>query len=144
MQTATVPPAVARPRGGGAVTPQTATLTRSAPDTTVAARPAPARPPAGSRDALLDLLRAVALVRVFIWHTFPEKWLTAIAAMPVMFFVAGTMLPAVSDLRGYATMLRRRSRRLLVPFWAYGLVLWTALFVLPPAAGSSTSPAPRW
>lgn len=47
---------------------------------------------------MLDLLRGVALIRVVVWHTFAAPWMTAFAAMPVMFFVVGTMLPGRAHL----------------------------------------------
>ena len=42
-----------------------------------------------------------------------------IAAMPVMFFVAGTLLPANRGLKAHIVVVRRRARRLLLPLWAY-------------------------
>ncbi|HEY5878490.1 MAG TPA: serine hydrolase [Nakamurella sp.] len=96
--------------------------------------------PAGARDPLVDGLRVVALGRVVLWHTFAAPWLSWIfPAMPVMFFLAGSVL-AGSLLAGSATAgrgpvdhLRRTSRRvgrILIPFWAYSLgVLATMLIV---------------
>ena len=73
------------------------------------------------RDALLDLLRTVALVRIIFWHLFAQTWLTWIAALPVMFFVLGTVTrPSPS---GHLSFVQRRGRRLLVPFWVYGVTV---------------------
>lgn len=78
----------------------------------------PGSPPA--RDGALDLLRGVALGRVVAWHTFAAPWLTWFAAIPVMFFVAGTLLAPSLARQGYRRVLRRRILRLLIPLWAYG------------------------
>ena len=100
---------------------------------------------ASGRDALLDLLRGVALIRVVVWHTFSAPWMTAFAAMPVMFFVVGTMLPDVRTWRGYLAAVRRRGQRVLVPFWAYGTVIWgiAGFFALTGPHGTAL-PSPHW
>lgn len=97
------------------------------------------------RDALLDLLRGVALIRVVVWHTFSAPWMTAFAAMPVMFFVVGTMLPDVRTWRGYVAAVRRRGQRVLVPFWAYGAVIWgiAAIYELN-GPHRPALPSPHW
>lgn len=93
----------------------------------------------GGRDAALDLLRALALGRVILWHAFAQTWMTVIAAMPLMFFIAGTLLPSPSTSeRGYLTFVVRRARRLLLPFWAYGAAVAATLL----SAGVALSP--RW
>lgn len=85
---------------------------------------------AASRDPALDLLRSLALGRVLLWHAFAATWLTAIAAMPVMFFVAGTLLGEREGRGGgHARFVLRRGRRLLVPLWVYGAVVATAMAV---------------
>lgn len=80
-------------------------------------------------DPLVDLLRAVAIVRVFLWHASGATGLTLIAAMPVMFFVMGSRLPSTVDRRLHADVLHRRGRRLLVPYWAYALAVLGAATV---------------
>lgn len=87
------------------------------------------RAPVRRRDPALDLLRAVALARVILWHTFAAPWMTIFAAMPVMFFVAGTLLAASGEQHSYPDLVRRRLRRLLVPLWAYGAVVAGAAVV---------------
>ncbi len=73
------------------------------------------------RDALLDLLRSVALIRIILWHLYAQTWLTWIAALPVMFFVLGTVTrPSPS---GHLSFVQRRGRRLLVPYWVYGVTI---------------------
>ena len=73
------------------------------------------------RDALLDFLRTVALIRIILWHLYAQTWLTWIAALPVMFFVLGTVTrPSPS---GHLSFVHRRGRRLLLPFWVYGITI---------------------
>ncbi|WP_107097602.1 acyltransferase [Streptomyces sp. WMMB 322] len=80
------------------------------------------------RDRYLDLLRAVALVRVVVYHTFNWAWLTFLfPSMGVMFALAGS-LTARSLGRPAAAVVRSRARRLLLPLWLYGAVLLTVLF----------------
>ena len=52
------------------------------------------------RDRGLDLLRAAALVRVVIWHATGAAAVTVLAAMPVMFFVSGSLFAASAGRRG--------------------------------------------
>ena len=86
-----------------------------------------------ARDAALDLLRSVALGRVILWHAFAATWMTTIAAMPVMFFVAGSLLGTggTGGPSRYLAFLRRRGRRLLLPFWAYGVVVAATMIYVP-------------
>nr|WP_245694514.1 acyltransferase [Streptomyces abyssalis] len=89
--------------------------------------PAPASAPV--RDRYLDLLRAVALVRVVVYHTFSWAWLTFLfPSMGVMFALAGSLM-ARSLGRPAAGVVRGRGRRLLLPLWLYGAVLLTVLFL---------------
>ncbi len=111
-------------------------------------------PRPGTRDPLVDGLRTVALGRVVLWHAFAAPWLSWIfPAMPVMFFLAGSVL-AGSALSGsalsgsalsgsalsgpggngsgpiaYARRLARRLGRLLIPFWVYSLGLLATMLV---------------
>ena len=119
--------------------------TLALPEPTASRRdPMGTRRPVG-RDTLLDLLRGIALVRVVIWHTFSSHWMTAFAAMPVMFFVVGTMLPDVRTWSSYVHAVRRRGQRVLVPYWAYGAVIWAAagIYALT-GADRPTLPVPHW
>ena len=94
---------------------------------------APRRTEPGDRDAALDLLRSAALVRVILWHAFAATWLTAIAAMPLMFFVAGSLLGSggTGGRSSYVRFLLRRGRRLLLPFWAYGAAVAATMIYVP-------------
>ena len=74
------------------------------------------------RDNFLDALRAIAIVRVVAWHTYGAAWISYfVASLPVMFFVAGSLM-ALSLRRGGAVdVLYRRFRRLLIPLWVMGV-----------------------
>uniref|UniRef100_A0AAU3HYT4 Acyltransferase n=1 Tax=Streptomyces sp. NBC_01393 TaxID=2903851 RepID=A0AAU3HYT4_9ACTN len=85
------------------------------------AAPAPVHKP--GRDRYLDLLRALALVRVVIYHNFGWTWLPIVfPSMGVMFALAGSLMvrslnrPALGVIRG-------RLRRLLPPMWLFGAVV---------------------
>ncbi len=94
---------------------------------------------AGERDALLDLLRSVALARIIFWHLFAQTWLTWIAALPVMFFVLGTVTrPSPS---GHLSFVQRRGRRLLVPFWVYGVTVAAFSFAYAVVNTASVEPS---
>ncbi|HVF76512.1 MAG TPA: serine hydrolase [Acidimicrobiales bacterium] len=93
----------------------------------------------------MDLLRTIALARVVLWHMFAATWMTAFAAMPLMFFVAGTLL--VDDLgrvRSYSGLLARRGRRILVPLWAYGAAVLGATLVHAGEVGFPGSSGDWW
>jgi peptidoglycan/LPS O-acetylase OafA/YrhL len=80
------------------------------------------------RDRYLDLLRAIALVRVVVYHTFSWAWLTFLfPSMGVMFALAGSLM-ARSLGRPALGVVRSRVRRLLLPLWLYGALLLTVLF----------------
>ena len=91
---------------------------RSSVDTTVISAVRPLR---AQRDSLLDLLRMVALGRIVMFHVYAQTWLTWIAAVPVMFFVAGCVLDGRHQ--PYRSFLLRRGKRLLLPFWMYGIII---------------------
>ncbi|MGW4346807.1 acyltransferase family protein [Streptomyces sp. NPDC004690] len=98
-----------------------------------AADPAPPPgPPArrsGGRDRYFDTLRALALVRVVAYHTFGWAWAGLVfPAMGVMFGLAGTLM-AKSLERPAPKVVRSRLRRLLPPFWFWGLFVVAAMLV---------------
>ncbi|MFE7773208.1 acyltransferase [Streptomyces sp. NPDC057445] len=75
------------------------------------------------RDRYLDLLRAVALVRVVVYHIFGWAWLTVLfPSMGVMFALAGSLM-ARSLARPAWSVIRGRVRRLLPPMWAFSAVV---------------------
>ncbi|MEV4611222.1 acyltransferase [Kitasatospora sp. NPDC049258] len=102
---------------------------------------APVRRKSG-RDRYLDLLRALALVRVILYHNFSWGWLPlAFPSMGVMFALAGSLMvrslsrPALSVIRG-------RLRRLLPPMWLFGAVLTG--FMLLDGWGPNSEGHPGW
>ncbi|WP_406462733.1 acyltransferase family protein [Streptomyces sp. NBC_00111] len=114
--TATVPAPAAHPERRG-----------TGPDTSADVPAPPARP---GRDRYLDLLRAVALVRVVAFHLFGWAWLTILfPSMGVMFALAGSLM-ARSLSRPALSVIRGRLRRLLPPMWAFSLVVVPVMFAL--------------
>ncbi|MFE6195724.1 acyltransferase family protein [Streptomyces sp. NPDC057838] len=80
----------------------------------------PARKP--GRDRYFDLLRAVALFRVVLYHLTGWAWLPLVfPSMGVMFALAGNLM-ARSLKRPPVQVIRGRMRRLLPPLWLLGVV----------------------
>ena len=97
-----------------------------------------------ARDAAFDFLRSVALMRIILWHLFAQTWLTWFAAIPVMFFVAGSVLEHPGS---HASFLRRRLRRILLPLWVYAASVSLACIWfrhLPAATGRGVVHALTW
>ncbi|HEY5833033.1 acyltransferase family protein [Streptomyces sp.] len=96
--------------------------------------PDPARGPAapvpkGGRDRYFDLLRALALIRVVIYHNFGWTWLPLLfPSMGVMFALAGALM-ARSLSRPAMSVIRGRLRRLLPPMWMFGVIALTAMIL---------------
>ncbi|MDQ7910947.1 acyltransferase [Phytohabitans sp. ZYX-F-186] len=93
------------------------------------------------RDRYLDSLRAAAIVRVIVYHTFPVAWLGyAFPAMGVMFGVGGSLMALSLDRSNGAPdhVLASRLRRLLPAFWALGAVLVPAMLL------AGWSDRPHW
>ncbi|MFF1911451.1 acyltransferase [Streptomyces sp. NPDC058239] len=83
----------------------------------------------GGRDRYFDALRAFALVRVVTYHTFEWPWLGLVfPSMGVMFALAGSLM-ARSLERPARQVIRGRLRRLLIPLWAFALVLGVAMLL---------------
>lgn len=89
------------------------------PPTDAATGPTVPRAPSAVRDRMLDVVRAIAVVRVVLWHTWSWWWLTWVPAMPAMFFANGALLVDSVERRGWWDTVRQRLRRLMPPFWAY-------------------------
>ncbi|MET9892598.1 acyltransferase [Streptomyces sp. NPDC006465] len=84
---------------------------------------------ARGRDRYFDALRAVALVRVVGYHTFGWAWAGLVfPSMGVMFALAGTLM-AKSLERPAFKVVRSRMRRLLPPFWFWGLFVVVAMMI---------------
>ncbi|MEU2234986.1 acyltransferase family protein [Streptomyces vietnamensis] len=87
--------------------------------------PSAPSPRKGGRDRYLDLLRALALVRVVLYHNFGWFWLPIVfPSMGVMFALAGSLM-ARSLSRPALGVIRGRLRRLLPPMWLFGAVMLT-------------------
>ncbi|ARP73899.1 hypothetical protein LK07_03045 [Streptomyces pluripotens] len=112
-----------------------------APESASAPGPeAPARK--AGRDRYLDLLRALALVRVVIYHNFSWTWLPLIfPSMGVMFALAGSLM-ARSLSRPALSVLRSRLRRLLPPMWMFGAVVLPAMIL--DGWGPNSEGHPTW
>ncbi|MGZ9935724.1 acyltransferase family protein [Streptomyces sp. NC-S4] len=94
------------------------------------------------RDRYLDLLRALALGRVLLYHNFGWFWLPLVfPSMGVMFALAGALM-ARSLSRPALGVIRGRLRRLLPPMWLFGAVL-IALQILD-GWGPQSEGHPTW
>jgi len=98
----------------------------------------------GGRDRYLDLLRALALVRVVLYHHFRWAWLPlAFPSMGVMFALAGSLMTR-SLSRPALGVIRGRLRRLLPPVWLFGAVVVTAQVLDGGGPDSDGHPAWWW
>ncbi|WP_299528148.1 acyltransferase [uncultured Streptomyces sp.] len=80
---------------------------------------APGKP---GRDRYFDLLRAIALFRVVLYHLTGWAWLPLVfPSMGVMFALAGTLM-ARSLKRPAVQVVRSRIRRLVPPLWLLGAI----------------------
>ncbi|MGI5237124.1 acyltransferase family protein [Dactylosporangium sp. CA-139066] len=72
------------------------------------------------RNRYVDLLRAVAILRVVTYHTLGFAWLTVVfPAMGLMFALGGSLMAASLDRSG-PKAIGRRIRRIVIPFWVLG------------------------
>ncbi|MFC9683270.1 acyltransferase family protein [Streptomyces sp. NPDC056948] len=97
----------------------------------VAAPPEKERTASGGpvRDRYFDLLRALALFRVVLYHLTGWAWLPLVfPSMGVMFALAGNLM-ARSLKRPPVQVIRGRLRRLLPPLWLLGVVGVTGMVV---------------
>lgn len=81
------------------------------------------------RDGFLDVVRAIATVRVVLWHAFGAAALTFVAAMPAMFFVTGSLYSGSVDRHGARATLFDRLRRIGPSLWLFGAIAWAAMAV---------------
>lgn len=80
-------------------------------------------PPGHGRERFLDVLRAVATVRVVLYHSTGDEHLSWFAAMPLMFFVGGALYAKSLSRSPWRPLLRKRSRRILIPWMAWVCVI---------------------
>ncbi|WP_327344049.1 acyltransferase [Streptomyces europaeiscabiei] len=101
---------------------------------TAVGNPQPAVPDTGVakaqvRDRYFDTLRALALIRVVTYHTFGWPWAGMVfPSMGIMFALAGTLMAKSLD-RPAPEVIRSRFRRLLPPFWFWGLFVVVAMLI---------------
>lgn len=85
------------------------------------------------RSVYLDALRAFALARVVLYHSTNAWQVTAFTAMPLMFFIAGSLYANSLERRPLRQVVSSRYRRILFPYWLYVvamIALWAYLGVL--------------
>ncbi|KDN81841.1 acyltransferase family protein [Kitasatospora cheerisanensis] len=98
----------------------------------------------GGRDRYLDLLRALALVRVVLYHNFGWFFLPLVfPSMGVMFALAGSLM-ARSLSRPALGVIRSRLRRLLPPMWLFGAIVVTLQVLDGGGPGSDGHPTWWW
>lgn len=79
---------------------------------------------ASSRERYLDVLRAIALIRVVAYHTFNQGWFSIIfPSMGVMFALAGSLMASSLDRSPGSRVVRNRLRRLLPSLWVLGILV---------------------
>jgi peptidoglycan/LPS O-acetylase OafA/YrhL len=96
-----------------------------------------------TRDRYIDLLRALALVRVITFHTFGWIWLPAVfPSIGIMFALGGALVTSSLDRTvSSKTFLRKRLRRLLPPFWVFGATMLVVMIAAGWTADGSTEGA---
>ncbi|HEY2194636.1 MAG TPA: glycosyltransferase [Actinomycetospora sp.] len=121
-------PGAPAPGAGGASSPapngSKAPATTGASATTTAAAVEKESGPRPARTRWLDVLRAVALVRVIGYHVLGWGWLSFVfPSMGVMFALGGSLMLASLRRAEAVDVIGRRIKRLLPPFWLFGLVV---------------------
>lgn len=81
--------------------------------------PAGAAIAAADRSAFIDVMRTIAVLRVVIFHALMWQWLTWFEAMPVMFFVSGTLVGRSLSGRAWRSVVTGRVLRLALPLVVY-------------------------
>jgi peptidoglycan/LPS O-acetylase OafA/YrhL len=86
----------------------------------------PVKPP---RDRYFDVLRAAAIIRIVLYHTFAFGWLSLLfPSMGVMFALGGSLMSKSVD-RSAEQAITSRLRRLLPALWVFGAVVIPAMFL---------------
>ncbi|OXS36303.1 acyltransferase family protein [Streptomyces sp. XY006] len=118
----------------------TAPVAQAVPDLPKEQTPSP-KP---GRDRYFDLLRALALFRVVLYHLTGWAWLPLVfPSMGVMFALAGNLM-ARSLKRPPVQVIRGRMRRLLPPLWLLGVVGVTGMVLQGWGPGDDGHPGWWW
>jgi peptidoglycan/LPS O-acetylase OafA/YrhL len=105
---------------------------------------------AQQRDRYVDVLRAVALIRVTTYHALGWAWLPLVfPSMGIMFALAGGLAAASLDRADSARVFwRKRFKRLLVPFWVFAAAalagMWALGWSVTETAGQPFSWGDAW
>lgn len=90
-----------------------------------------------TRDASLDGLRAVAIIRVITWHATGWPLTTwVVSSVPAMFAISGALLARSFRKSGIRSSLQKRFTRLFPPLWIY----CGCVYFMSRRAGVDTSP----
>jgi peptidoglycan-N-acetylglucosamine deacetylase len=95
---------------------------RSAPSPTPVA-PGPEADDPRERSRWLDVLVAIALVRLVGYHLLGWSWLSFFPSLGVLFALGGSLMLASLRRAEAIDVIGLRLRRLLPPFWLFGLVV---------------------
>jgi len=80
------------------------------------------------RNRYIDLLRAIAIIRVVTYHTLGFWWLTVVfPAMGLMFALGGSLMASSLDRTGVGAV-GRRLRRILPPVWISGVIAISTMY----------------
>lgn len=82
-----------------------------------------------TRDRTLDVLRAVATIRVVLYHTSLNPLWSWFAAMPAMFFVGGALYAQSLERHSTRQVLWSRSRRILIPLWSWAAMVFVVFTI---------------
>ena len=105
------------------------------------------RPVATTRDSYIDTIRALAIIRVIVYHALGIGWLTILfPSMGIMFALAGSLMAASMTKSGLLTAksglttVRHRLRRLLPPIWVLAAVAVSVMLMHGWDADDPTQP----
>ncbi len=88
------------------------------------------------RDAFLDVVRAISIVRVMFWHALGFWWISwAFAAMPAVFYVSGAVLAKSLRNRAVWPVIASRLRRLVLPYAAFVVLALSLVALAVPDVG---------
>ena len=97
---------------------------------------------ATTRDRYIDTIRALAIVRVIIYHALGVAWLTILfPSMGIMFALAGSLMAAsMTKSKSAVRVVGHRLRRLLLPLWTLGTVSFVVMLLHGWPADDPTQP----